>query len=349
MFMGSSTRRRQARCGLIGLAVAIAIAVAGCGAAEQESASDSAGVVSEEVKAAVEREGPIEVIENNWSSQLVQTRLGFRVLEEMGADVSITPIEYLAGFPAMANSDNRVHMEVWDLTAKPQIEQYVQEEKSVIDLGPSGPTAEEGWYVPTYVIEGDPERGIEPACPDLPDWRALNKCAEVFGTAETGDKGRYLSGDGSWGKLYGDPKRIKNLKLNYEMIFAGSEAALVAEIRRAYERGDPILALMWKPHYVTSKYDLTLIEFPEYKDGCWETTYACGWDDISLRKLASRDFPSAHPTTAAFLRNYSVSDEDLAEILVAVEEGATVEAAVDDWMEANPRIWQEWIPDRPAT
>jgi hypothetical protein len=28
-------------------------------------------------------------------------------------------------------------------------------------------SAEQGWYVPRYVIEGDEERGIEPSAPDL--------------------------------------------------------------------------------------------------------------------------------------------------------------------------------------
>lgn len=331
------------------LGVVAAAILAGCATPDDDDAAfDDA--TRDEVKQAMESEGPIEVIENNWTSQLVQTRLGFRVLQEMGADVSIVPIEYLASFPAMASTDNQIHMEVWDLTAEPQIEEYVETKRTVVDVGPSGPGAEEGWYVPTYVIEGDPERGIEPSCPELPDWEALNDCAEIFKTATTGDEGRYLSGDRSWGKLYGDDKRIENLDLNYQMQFAGSEAALAAEIRRSYERGEPILALMWKPHYLTAKYDLTLVEFPEYTDECWGTTYACGWDKISLRKMTSAGFADTHPTAQRLLDNYVLSDEDLAKMLVAIdEEGETVEEAVDAWMEDNEETWQAWIPEEPAT
>lgn len=341
-------KSRSSRAGLFLGVAAAAISAAGC-AAPQDDVVEFEAAASREVRQAVEQEGPIEVIENNWTSQLVQTTLAFRVLEEMGAEVSITPIEYLASFPAMASADNMVHMEVWDLTAEPQIEEYVASKKTVVDVGPSGASAEEGWYVPTYVIEGDPERGIEPSCPRLPDWEALNECAETFSTATTGDQGRYLSGDRSWGKLYGDTERIKNLDLNYRMQFAGSEAALAAEIRRAYERGEPILALMWKPHYITAKYDLTLVEFPQYTDKCWGTTYACAWDEIGLRKMTSADFAETHPTAQKFVENYSLSDNHLATMLVAIEEeGATVEEAVDGWMEDNTQTWQSWIPEKPA-
>jgi len=37
----------------------------------------------------------------------------------------------------------------------------------VLDLGTNYADAVEAWYVPTYLIKGDPERGIEPMAPDL--------------------------------------------------------------------------------------------------------------------------------------------------------------------------------------
>lgn len=342
--------RRRGGLALPAVLVIFALTTAGCGASQDAGESIGNASIPEDVRSAIRSEGPIELLENNWTSQQAQTRLAHRVLEEMGADVTTTPIEYIASFPAMAGSDNKVHMEVWDLTAKPQIEQYVEKEQTVVDLGPSGPSAEEGWYVPTYVIEGDPKRDIEPSCPGLPDWEALNDCVDVFATPSTADKGRYLSGDRSWGKLYGDPHRIENLGLDYEMEFAGSEAALAAEFERAYSRGEPILGLMWHPHWVTSAMDLTLIEFPKFTEECWGSTYACGWGDISLQKLASKDFPSTHPTAAAFIEKYDLPDEELSSILTTVEQdGLSVEEAVDEWMADNKDLWMSWVPKEAVT
>ncbi|MBD0863228.1 hypothetical protein IA539_18810 [Gordonia sp. zg691] len=325
-------------------AAALTVVAAGCAAPRDDASSEFDGVVPSSVRAAIAEEDPVVLIQNNWTSQLIQSRLAYRVLEEMGAEVQLSPVDWAASFPAMATSDDTVLMELWDLTSQELIENYVENDKTVVDLGDTGPTAEEGWYVPTYVIKGDPERGIEATCPGLPNWEALNDCVDVFAPTP-GAKGRYFSGDVAWGEQYGDVQRIKNLDLDYEISFAGSEAALGAEFTRAYERGEPVLGLMWSPHFLTAKYDLTRVEFPPYSDECWGTTYACNWGDISLRKMASAGFAAAHPVAAEFLDNYTLSIEALDEMMVNVDEGGmSVDEAVDAWMQASPDVWQAWIP-----
>jgi glycine betaine/proline transport system substrate-binding protein len=287
--------------------------------------------------------------EINYSSQMIQTEIGRRVLDHMGYEVNKKAMDAAATFPAMARSDNTITIETWAGLLRDPVEEFVNQKKEVVDYGPNGTTGEEGWYVPTYVIEGDADRGIEPMCPGLPDYRALNDCVDVFKTATTGSQGRYLSGAKAWGKIYGDDRRIRNLDLNYKMEFAGSEAALVAEIKRAHDRGEPILSLMWRPHFLTSQYDMTMVEFPEYSDECWATTRACSWPPIDIRKFASSAFEEARPTAAAFLKEYSLSDEDLGKMLIAYEEeGKSVEEVVDEWMQAKPDVWEAWIPQKPG-
>ncbi|MDI9903295.1 glycine betaine ABC transporter substrate-binding protein [Rhodococcus sp. IEGM 1409] len=337
-------RPRIVRNGIVLVATSLTLLSAACAAPRAESGSAFDGAVTDSVKSAIAEEGPVVLLQNNWTSQLIQSRLAYRVLQEMGAQAEIAPVDWAASFPAMASSDDTVLMELWDLTSKDLLEKFVETDKSVVDLGDTGPSAEEGWYVPTYVIEGDPARGIEPTCPGLPNWEALNDCVDAF-AATPGAKGRYFSGDVAWGEQYGDVQRIENLDLNYEISFAGSEAALGAEFSRAYERGEPILGLMWAPHFLTAKYDLTRVEFPAYSDECWGTTYACNWGDISLRKMASADFAENHPVAAAFLDKYTLTDDALDSMMVNVDEGGmSVDEAVDEWMEASPGTWQAWIP-----
>ena len=57
-------------------------------------------------------------------------------------------------------------------------------------LGETGLDGASCYFVPTYVIEGDSARDIEPACPQLKNWEQLNECAEAFATIETAPKGR---------------------------------------------------------------------------------------------------------------------------------------------------------------
>lgn len=339
------TIRRKARITSTAVSGTAILALLAACASPQGPSTANDDVVSQAVREAVEEEGPIVVVELNWTSQLIAAELATQVLEQMGAEVSNQTLDSATGWAAMSKADNMVTLELWPPLFQKQIEQYVEEEKSVDVLDDLGYATTEGWHVPTYVIEGDAERGIEPMCPDLPDWKALNECADIFATASTGSKGRYLSGDPAWGPNYGDQHRIDNLGLNYEMEFAGSEAALVAEIKRAFDRGEPLLFLMWSPHSVTAQYDVTMVEFPPYSDECWGTTYACGWDEDFNFGYTSAGLAESHPVAHEMLENFDLSLDSMHEIIAAVDnDGQSIEEAVTSWMSANESTWQSWIP-----
>ena len=94
--------------------------------------------------------------------------------------------------------------------------------------------AKEEWWYPAYMKE---------KCPGLPDWEALKDpaCAEAFSTPETAPKGRYLGGPVTWGGF--DEERVEALELPFEVVHAGTDAALFAELESAYQRQAPFIAL----------------------------------------------------------------------------------------------------------
>lgn len=322
-----------------------ASAVLAVSCASPPQAQDSAVDVDDEVRSAVSSEGEIVLAQMNWTNQQVNTEVARRVLTSMGANVTVQALDDTTVFAAMAKSDNMVDMVVFRPTAQKFWDEFVTEQKTVVPIGETGYETVEGWYVPTYVIEGDPERGIEPVCPGLPDYRAINECAAAFATPSTAGKARYLAGDPAWEPLFGDKERITNLDLNVVQEYAGSEASLVAEFKRALDRGEPVMGLMWNPHMLFAKYDLTLVEMPPYSEECWGTTYACGWEMASNSIVASAEFAAGHPVATKFFEAYSLSADQNNEIMLQIEEeGFTVEEAVDEWMTANESVWQAWIP-----
>ena len=121
-------------------------------------------------------------------------------------------------------------------------------------LGPTGMQAKEEWWYPAYMKE---------KCPGLPNWEALKDpaCAEAFATAETAPKGRYLGGPVTWGGF--DEERIEALDLPFEVIHAGTDAALFAELESAYQRQAPILLWIYAPHWAPAKYEGEWVEFPD--------------------------------------------------------------------------------------
>jgi glycine betaine/proline transport system substrate-binding protein len=323
-----------------------------CGSAQRANggSSDASGVVDSTTAAALKAEGTLTVIDNTYSSQPIQAAMVARAIDEFGGE---TKIMQMADYPGiwkfMSKTPNVLHPEMWIGLTQAQYDEYVTGDHSVVTL-PSAIKGSEGWFVPTYVIKGDPSRGIKPMCPGLPDWNALNQCVDVFKTAQTGDKGQYMMGAKSWVPSYGDDKRIVSLGLNYEMTYAGSEAALNADWKRAYDAGVPFLGLLWSPTYTALKYDVTKIEFPPYTKECWKTNYACDWPDMDIQNLASANVEKDHPLGYQVFQKYNLDDAQVRQLMIMVnEDGLTAAQAVDKWWPENQATWEKWAPTPAAS
>jgi glycine betaine/proline transport system substrate-binding protein len=337
---GGRTKRR-----LVAAAVFACVMLATACAPQEATSSGGSEGIPAEVTSALQKEGEAVFIDGGYMENSLQAYLMTEIVTAAGGKAKVIQANTFAvALPEMSKADNMAEMDFWRWQAPDLWDKYVEQEKTVISPGTSDYKGEEGWYVPTYVIKGDPARGIEPMCPGLPDWKALNECVDVFKTSQTGDKGQYMTGAESWAPFYGDQDRIDNLKLNYKMVFAGSEAALFAELTKAYDRGQPWLGLMWRPNFMTQKYDLTRVEFPPYTDECWETTHACQWPETIIYQLASAELETARPTVWRILQNYDLPDERLAQLQsYVIEDGMSIPDAAKKWVDENPDVWKEWL------
>ena len=214
----------------------------------------------------------------------------------------------------------------------------------VLHMGAMGVIGENGLYVPKYVIEGDPERGIEPMAPDLKSWKELNRYKDLFAVPETEPKGRWVGCPVAAWDCH-DKERIENLGLDYEYVALGSEAAQWAELEGAYSRGEAIAVYAWSPHWVQAKYELVEIEMPPYSDECWASDFACAFPTDITFNAASAKFVEANPEVAEFWRNFHITNDQQAGMIFAVDvEGAELEPTVRAWMAENEDLWRAWLP-----
>ena len=99
--------------------------------------------------------------------------------------------------------------------------------------------------VPDYVKE---------VCPGLPDWKALDACAEKFATAETGAQGPLRRPARRLGQaLFSE--RIQALRMNFQEVPVGQAATLWAELQAAYGRKEPIVLFNWTPNFIEAKFE----------------------------------------------------------------------------------------------
>ncbi len=110
-----------------------------------------------------------------------------------------------------------------------------QGDGSAADLGPNGNVGIIGWYVPPWLAKEHP---------DILDWNNLNKYAKEFATSESGGKGQFLGADPSYVQF--DEAIISNLKLDFKVVFSGSEAASITAFQQAEKNKEFLIGYFYE-------------------------------------------------------------------------------------------------------
>ena len=234
-------------------------------------------------------------------------------------------------------------MEMWETTGKDAMEASLATGKT-LDLGETGMDAKEEWWYPLYMKE---------KCPGLPNWEALKDeaCAEAFSTPETAPSGRYLGGPVTWGGY--DDERVEALELPFEVIHAGTDAALFAELESAYQRQAPIMLWVYAPHWAVAKFEGEWVEFPEYTDECYkdpawgsnpDMAYDCGKPFGWIKKVGWKAGEEKWPGAYKAVRNFHIENDEMSQLIVQVDlEGKKLEDVVAEWISNNEDRWQAWL------
>jgi glycine betaine/proline transport system substrate-binding protein len=286
---------------------------------------------------------PIKLTLHDWTGQLITTQLMGDILQQAGLSVEYVQADYLAQFAGLETGDLDVAMEMWATTGQEAMDAAVATGK-VENFGPTGMKAKEEWWYPIYMKE---------KCPGLPNWEALKDpaCAEAFSTAETAPKGRYLGGPVTWGGF--DDERVQALDLPFEVIHAGTDAALFAELESAYQRQAPIMLWIYAPHWAPAKYKGEWVEFPEYSAACYndpsvginpDMAYDCGKPFGEIWKVGWAGVKDKWPTAYKAITAFTIDNDEMGAMITDVDlNGKTVEAVASEWMTANEGRWKAWI------
>ena len=303
-----------------GVAAALALAI---GAAAPASA------------AVPESKEPIKIALFDWTSVNINAKILGGILQKLGYNVEYPTADYLSSLTTgLTNGDLTVGLEFWDTTAGEAMkasDATGQTER----LGALGPKAKEEWWYPLYMKE---------RCPGLPNWEALKspECAKAFSTPETAPKGRYLGGPVTWEGF--DDERAKALGLPFEVVHAGTDAAMFAELESAYQRKAPILLWIYSPHWATSKYQGEWVQFPEYTPDCYaKKLYTCGKPHGEIWKYAWAGMKEKWPEAYKVAKAYTIPTDQLNKMSGEADLGGkSIDDVANAWIEANQSVWQAW-------
>jgi glycine betaine/proline transport system substrate-binding protein len=200
----------------------------------------------------------------------------------------------------------------------------------------TGNTGVIGWYVPPWMAK---------QYPDITNWQNLNKYAALFRTSKSGLKGQLLDGDPSY--VTNDEALVRNLGLNFSVVYAGSEDALIAAFKEAELRKSPLLGYFYAPQWFLSEVKLVHIELPPYVPGydADPKTVACDYQPFDLDKIVSKKFAESGSPAATLMKNFRWTDDDQNTVAPLHHRGEALrDDAAKKWLDAHPGAWQPWLP-----
>ena len=291
--------------------------------------------------ASADSSDPIVIPTHNWSSQIVMSHIVGQIFESVGNNVEYVSTDSQAVYESIRLGDVALEVEVWEGAYGASFDAAV-EKGGIHAAGEHNAVTREDWWYPMWTKE---------ACPGLPDWEALNDCAAIFATPETGEQGRFLGGPVDW--LKHDQERVDALDMDFVVINAGSAAALWASLAAAERTREPIVIFNWTPNFAEAVWPGEFVEFPAWEAGCNtdpavgpnpDALYDCGNPaDGYLKKAAWDGMEDKWPTAYAVLNNVDFTNPQIAEMARLVDiDGMEPEDAATLWLDQNADVWSGW-------
>ena len=279
--------------------------------------------------------GTVNIAVNPWVGYTADAAVVKYILEKkMGYTAVLKDLKEEVSWQGFGTGEVDVILENW---GHPDLEKkYITDDKVAMDAGQTGNVGIIGWYVPKWLVD---------AHPDITDYKNLNKYAALFKTSESGDLGQFLGTDPSYVQY--DEALIKNLGLNFKVIFTGSENATIQAIKTAVSQKKALLFYWWDPQWLNSTTDLVRIALPPYTAGCDadKVKVACDYPETPLNKVISVKFNTNGGAAATFIKNFKWTNADQNAVAGYItNDGMTAEAAAQKWVDANEAVWKAWIP-----
>lgn len=281
----------------LGITVGLSLALftAGCSSNEEDKA-DTVGKGQE-----------VELAYVEWDSEVASTHVIAKVLEDLGYNVKITPLDNAVMWKSVATGDADAMVSAWlPGTHQAQYEEYGDK---VIDLGPNLEGAKIGLVVPSYMDVNSIE--------DLTDEAGKTITGIEAGAGVVQATERALE----------EYSNLADWKLE-----TSSSGAMATALGQAYEKEEEIVVTGWSPHWKFGKYDLKYLEDPKGVYGAEETI------NTMVREGLEEDMPELYQ----ILDNFYWTMEDMEEVMLMIQDGEDPEDAAAKWVEDNADRVKEW-------
>ncbi|MGC3001809.1 ABC transporter permease/substrate binding protein [Streptomyces sp. G35A] len=256
-----------------------------------------------------------------WDEGVASTFLWKEILERRGFEVEAEQFEAGPLYTALAQGDVDFQTDAWlPTTHEPYWKKYG---KQLEDLG--------AWYDETSL-----ELAVPAYMEDVDSLEDLKGRASAFGGEITGIE----SSAGMMGLLKKKVLKEYGLDREYEVVDS-STPAMLAELKRAYGKKEPVVVTLWSPHWAYSDYDLKKLKDPK---GSW------GEGD-GVHTLSRKGFTGDNPVVGTWLKDFSMTEKQLTGLEAEINRAGKgrQQEAVRAWLKDNPGLVDKLAPAGPGS
>lgn len=280
----------------------------------------------------------------DWPSAHLQGAIAKRIIEDgYGYETDGIRLDTIPGFEALVRGDTHISMEIWLPNQQEAYDSAIAE--GTIQV--IGNSLEDNWQsafiIPNYVAEANP--GLK-----TPQDLTNPEYMELFVTPDSKGKARLLNCIPGWECEKVNEKKIAAYGLDdaVELVNPGSDAALAAEIRSAFEQQEPVLFYYWGPTVLS--YDLdtkhggfTFLEEPPYTEECWEGDSGCAYPTAEVLIVMRSDLADDAPELVEFLEKWDFNAGNQLAAEGYMNESGAEFPAVAEWFLKNTDEWKSWV------
>ncbi|MFD8807328.1 ABC transporter permease/substrate binding protein [Streptomyces sp. NPDC059597] len=263
-----------------------------------------------------EAKRPVNVAWFPWDEDVAVTYLWKNALERRGYKLNLKQMDVGPVYTGLASGDLDVNFDAWLPYAQKNF--WDKSKDRLEDLGT--------WYKPT---------SLEVAVPSYV--KGVKSLADLKGKSSTFD-GKIIGiepGTGEMNLLKNKVLPGYGLDKEYKVV-DGSTPAMLAELKRAYAKKEPVAVVLWSPHWAYSEYDLTKLADPKKEFGVGNT----------IRTISSRKFPEQYPQLTKWIKGFKMSEDELGSLearITKAGQGKT-EQAVAAWVGQHPDVVRRMTP-----
>jgi glycine betaine/proline transport system substrate-binding protein len=318
--MKSSNGRRSL---VLAITLASALVLSACSKSVNDSTSAASGKC-----------GDYAIAMHAWNGYTASAQVVAEVAKkELGCNITQTTLdEGPTTYDAMEAGTIDVIIEDW---GGGRWKEWV-DRGAVVEAGLNGNVGLIGMYVAPWMAE---------KYPDITDSKNLNKYASLFKTADSGGKGAWYEGPPGYTTI--GEKMVSANKLNFKVIFSGSEAALVDGFTKAEANKTAFIGYAWQPWTLFAKIpnlEKGHVHFPanDWADAA-KASGLTDYPETPLVKLISKKLNDSNSSFANLVKNFKWTNDDQNSVAADIEGGMKPEEAAQKWIDAHPDQVKAWI------